>query len=162
MTDYRDMKLRSGARKYLYWSASRIEDIVVENGIRPVPASVTTMSTPSLVPCARPEYEPRRLDRNEIATRIEMAIGHDAAWDFTVPPPVRFAHGRGTVVFSEFAYGVENPAMGMVFTEVTGGDGDRVAICLFGSIADYADVITDVTPPVRGWSAIRISPRWNG
>lgn len=156
------MRERDGGRKYLYWAERRIHSIANGSGIRvasrhrdgPARRSIPHRSQlgPEAGTSAGPEFQPRRSDRNELALRVEMALGSEAVSDLAGAAPVRYARGRGTIVFSEFAHEPENPTMGLAFTEVARG-GARVAVCLFGSIAEYADVITDVAPPVKGWSA---------
>lgn len=146
---------RVETRKYLYWSDQRIAAIARDHELElpgPPPTGVDEVFA------NRPrnlilECGPRRRDRNETALKIEMAVGRRAVWDFVSPPPTRFAKGRGTIVLSELACGLENPTMGMAFTSTTASNGCRVAVCLFCSLADFSEVLTDVTPQVRGWSA---------
>jgi hypothetical protein len=146
---------RVETRKYLYWSDRQIAVVARDHEVeipQPPPAAEEESSTRRARNLVL-ECEPRRCDRNEIALKIEMAVGRRAVWDFVSPPPTRFAKGRGTIVLSELAYGLDNPTMGMAFTSTTASNGCRVAVCLFCSLGSFSQVLTDVTPHVKGWSA---------
>lgn len=165
-------------RKFLYWSQEQVAAVAGVNGVEidsggPAsgPADEPERAAPG-APSGRAngargagarrqgpgrrvalEFLPRYRDRNDISRKIEMAVGRRAVWDFVSPPPTRFAKGRGTIVLSELAYDLENPPIGLAFTSTTASNGCRVAVCLFGGLANFADVVTDVTPHVTGWSA---------
>jgi hypothetical protein len=146
---------RVETRKYLYWSGQQIAAVARDHEVE-IPGAPPVRADEASTRRARRlvlECEPRRWDRNDTALKIEMAVGRRAVWDFVSPPPTRFAKGRGTIVLSELAYELDNPAMGMAFTSTTASNGCRVAVCLFCGLANFSEVLTDVTPHVKGWSA---------
>src|SRR6266545_3242423 len=94
---------RDGIRRYAYWSDRRIRQIAADNDI---PLERRFRWTPRLkVPFIgelEVAEERRTLYRNEMARRVEEAIGELAVGDFVTPPSVRFAKGTGRIVFSQF------------------------------------------------------------
>lgn len=146
-----------GVRKYLYWSDRRIRDIAEDNSI-PLPTGpATTVSTPSvpLLPQAGASWEARPPTRHEVASRIEGALGSLAVTDYVSPSPVRFAKGRGTIALAEFDAGAEQADLGIAATmaPTSASDGRQVGVCLFGSLTNFADFLTDTTPKQTGWSS---------
>ncbi|MEV4813851.1 hypothetical protein [Micromonospora avicenniae] len=143
-------------RKYLYWSERRVSALAQDNNIDLDRARKTVLKSPQgpFLPQIEREMRPRPSSRHDRAIRLEHAIGSLAVSDFVTPPPAQFARGRGTLVLSDFVDQVEGSAsMITAFTTTTSSDGTRVAVCMFGSFSNLADVVADSTPRAMGWSS---------
>jgi hypothetical protein len=151
------MRLRMGRVKsitrYAYWSDRRVRSIAHENGIKTERRTRMTYKSPSvpLVPGVEINTERREFARGEIACRVETAIGDLSVENFSTPPPIKFAKGRGNLTLSRFVGGY-SPGGGMVtYTNVRSSEGSSVDICLFGSLDNMAGFAgsSDKTPD--GW-----------
>ncbi|MER5457792.1 hypothetical protein ABT008_23745 [Micromonospora sp. NPDC002389] len=133
---------RGDLTRYAYWSERRVRSIAEDGGIDLSPRwrSKLAVSVPLLNSTAEFEREPRGLFRNEIADRIERAIGDLAVEDFVTPPRVRFAKGRGQVEFTHLT-GCRPPRV-VVGVRSVASDGSRVAVCLFGSTDNLAGFVS--------------------
>lgn len=149
-----------GVRKYLYWSERRIRAFAEDNSISLV-RRATAVKTPSVpfLPQAESTWESRPLTRHEIAGRLEKALGSEAVAEFVTPSPVRFAKGHGTITLSEFPNANsprDEPAelgIAAIMVPVAQGDDRKAGVCLFGSLSNFADFITDSVPRRTGWSS---------
>jgi hypothetical protein len=142
-------------RSYAYWSDRRIREIASANGIaleRRVSWKAKTASIP-LIGSLEFAQEARRLDRAEVARRIETAIGDLAVQDFVTPPAVGFAKGVGHVEFAQFDGGVEKRQGVVMHTSTRSSTGVRVDLCLFGSLENTADYVGGSDKPPKGWSS---------
>ncbi|GAA4599824.1 hypothetical protein BJY16_003216 [Actinoplanes octamycinicus] len=91
--------------------------------------------------------------REQIAAAIEHYLGGVTVSDFVTPPSVRFARGTGSITFSEVVdwSAKEDHTIG-IFTEATSSTGIRVAMCMFGSRDNLADMLP-TTSEREGWSS---------
>jgi hypothetical protein len=144
---------RGDFTRYSYWSDRRVRSIAEDGGIDLSPRwrSRLAVSVPMLNSAVEFEREPRALYRNEIADRIERAIGDIAVEDFATPPKVRFAKGVGQVEFTHLV-GCEPPRVVLGVRSVA-SDGTRVAVCLFGSRDNLAGFVGTETHYVGGGRA---------
>ncbi|HET8658966.1 MAG TPA: hypothetical protein VFM55_08215 [Micromonosporaceae bacterium] len=143
-------------RTYLYWSERRVRKLAEDNDIRLDPRPPVEVRTPSygLLPQVGGAVGGQRLSRHQIAVRVERAIGRLAVQDFVTPPPARFAKGVGTVTFAEFVGHGAGTGPAVACTTSTASDGTRVAVCLFGSLGNFAGMVTDAASPLdgpKGW-----------
>jgi hypothetical protein len=142
-------------RKYFYWSDRRITRIAQDGGIDLQRPGSTKLKTPTapLLPVVELDRPRRPLSRPETAELIERYLSGVTVRDFVTPPPVRFAAGCGTLVFAEFMnYGrIENTVS--IYTRSLASDGSRVAIGMFGSKDNLAEVIATSPTTQSGWSS---------
>ena len=89
-------------RKYHYWSNRRISDIAADNDISLSTRWPWTLRSPSIPFIGQIEVgEPQRnLRKNEMANKLEGAVGLHAVEDVVTPPPVRFAKGTDHIEFA--------------------------------------------------------------
>ncbi|WP_139217992.1 hypothetical protein [Micromonospora phaseoli] len=106
---------------------------------------------PLISSAAEFEREPRGLYRNEIADRVERAIGDLAVEDFVTPPKARFAKGTGHVEFTRLVGCT--PSRVILGVRSVASDGTRVAVCLFGSRDNLAGSVSTETCHVGGSEA---------
>jgi hypothetical protein len=141
-------------RTYLYWSEQRIRRFADDNGVRLDGGMSVSVRTPSfgVLPEIGGSLGPTAASRQKIADKIERSIGQLAVEDFVTPPPVRFAKGVGAMVFSEF-YSNGPTGAAMACTTTLASDGTRVAVCLFGSVGNFAGMLTEVERRETGWSS---------
>lgn len=147
------MVVRGEIVRYLYWSNRRIRSIADENEIDIDPRwklKISGFRFP-FMPTIDLENAPRTLYHNEIATRIESAIGEHAIEDFVTPPRARFAKGVGRVEFSRFV--TDRPDQVVLHTRTQASDGTRVAVCLFGSRDNVAGFLGPRDRQPDGWTS---------
>jgi hypothetical protein len=143
---------RGVIRRYAYWSDRRIRQIAVDNDIALERRLRWTskVRVPFIGELGIDE-EGRSLRRNEIARKIEEAIGELAVADFVTPPAIRFAKGIGQISFSQIA-GVSTVNKGIVaHTSVGSSDGHRVEVCMFGSMDNMAGYVGAHDRTADGW-----------
>jgi hypothetical protein len=142
-------------RKYFYWSERRIRKIVTDDGLTVDRSGSTKLKSPAapFLPSVEVDRSRQPLNRPQVAELIERHLSGLTVRDFVTPPKVRFAAGCGTLTFSEFInFGrVEN--LVSVFTSTEASDGTRVAIGMFGSKDNLADVIAAAPTSTNGWSS---------
>ncbi len=143
---------RDGIRRYTYWSDRRIRQLAVDNDIAfERRLRWTSKIKAPFVGELEIGQEGRTLRRNEIARRIEEAIGELAVADFVTPPSVRFAKGIGRISFSQFV-GVSTVNEGIVaHTSVSSSNGCRVEVCMFGSVENMAGYAGAHDRTTGGW-----------
>jgi hypothetical protein len=143
---------RDGIRRYAYWSDRRIRQIAADNDIAlERRLRWTSKIKAPFVAELEIGQEGRRLRRNEIARKIEDAIGELAVADFVTPPPVHFAKGIGRIAFSQFV-GVSTVNKGMVaHTSVSSSNGHCVEVCMFGSLDNMAGYAGAHDRTIDGW-----------
>ena len=137
-----------GVVSYLYWSERRIEAILTDNGIQ-LPESSSKITSPSVYGLA-PVYERSVAGRQRasIADLIERSLGQSVISRFDGDPGPRYAKGLGTLVFGQFINAFEYPResakhRALMFTPCDYDDFDQgsVAICLFGSMENFAGYV---------------------
>jgi len=141
-------------RRYLYWSQRRVGAILEDIGAgAEASRGSLRFRSPSgpLLPQAEIERPARTPTRHDLAVRTER---HLAKATFTGQGGrFRFARGTGSTVFAEYAGGGSGAEGTIsVFTELVAGS-ERIAVCMFGSRDNLADMVTDSTPTRRGWSS---------
>jgi len=144
-----------GIGRYAYWSDRRIRSIALDNGIALERRLRWTARFPAIrfLPSVEFGQEARTLRRAEVASRIEAAIGDEAVEDFVTPPPVRFAKGKGRVSFAQFI-GVLSANEGAVLhASVRSSTGQRVEVCLFGSLDNMAGYVGASDRTESGWAS---------
>jgi hypothetical protein len=110
-----------------------------------------------LLPQAEVTKERRAAQRHDVALRLERAIGQLAFEDFVTPPRAAFVKGCGQVTLAAYTrWHAEKKSerKGIIgHTRTVSSDGCRVEVCLFGSIENCADYISnrDVEAPM--WSS---------
>lgn len=91
------------------------------------------------------------LFRDEIAYKIRKAIGQCAVEDFVTPPPAQFACGTGYVHMGRFISWHDKRDAAYLYTRVIASAGDKVDVCLFGSMHNFLDRIQKADSPDEGW-----------
>ena len=149
------MGAAADVRTYFYWSERRIARIARDNGLDLTRAGSTKLKTPTgpFLPSMEVDRPRRGLSRDEAAGRIERYLSGVTVRDFVTPPPVRFAAGHGTLTFAQFKNFTRVEEVVSIFTETTATDGTRVAVCMFGSLDNLADVIAAAPTEETGWSS---------
>ncbi|MFD4636970.1 hypothetical protein ACFWN2_06620 [Lentzea sp. NPDC058436] len=146
---------RGAISRYAYWSDRRVRDIASANDVLLERRASWKAKTAAIPFIGSFEFaqEARTLTRAEVARRIEAAIGDLAVEDFVTPPPAAFAKGLGTVEVAQLA-GVGGGRQGVVMhTTTCTSAGERVDLCLFGSLENTADYIGGADQPPSGWSS---------
>jgi hypothetical protein len=142
-----------GASRYAYWSERRIRSIAEDQGINLNPrwkTRISVIKVPFVPVGVDLDGVPRTLNRNEVASRIERAIGDLAVEDFVTSPPVKYAKGVGPVEFSHFM--CNEPNRVILHTHTTSSDDTRTVVCLFGSRDDVAGFVGVHDSQVAGWT----------
>src|ERR1051326_6391210 len=138
--------------EYYYWSERIVSDIADDNGIylrrSPINASISI----GKVQIGRGNLR-ETLFRDEIRAKIRRAIGDAAESDFATPDRVHFATGVGRIDMGQFIAAGDRRDTAYMYTVVQAGNGDRVAICLFGSMHNYSSRIRDAEPLRAGWTS---------
>jgi hypothetical protein len=146
-------------RRYSYWSDRRVKSIAADNNIDLDRRLRLAFRSPGfgLLPQAEVTKERSAVQRHEVAQRIEGAIGQLAVEDFFTPPRAAFAKGCGQVTLAAYTRwhpDKKSERKGIVaHTRTIGSNGGRVEVCLFGSIENCADYLSnrDVEAPM--WSS---------
>ncbi|MFF2955661.1 hypothetical protein ACFVVU_30480 [Kitasatospora sp. NPDC057965] len=131
--------------KYRYWSERQICVLGRDNGLR-LGASwrVSTASTPSsffgisLPVVGLQRAEGRERSRKRVADRVVRALRDRIAVTYD-EPQVLLASGLGKVAFSAFTDGPAREKGIVLHARAKNGSGQRVDLCLFGSVDNAAD-----------------------
>src|ERR1700720_3389553 len=91
------MRELGAVRRYHYWSDRSIKQIATDNDIALSGRLRWGLGFPSFPFIAQLQLgaDGQELKRNQVARKIETAIGLHAVEDFITPPPVSFAKGTG-------------------------------------------------------------------
>jgi hypothetical protein len=143
---------RGGIRRYAYWSDRRIRQIAGDNDIA-LERRLGWTSKLKIPLLGELELRKggRTFRRNEIARRIEEAIGELAVADFVTPPPVYFAKGIGRISFSQFVGASPVNEHMVAHTSVSSSLGHRVEVCMFGSLDNMAGYVGANDQTTGGW-----------
>lgn len=138
--------------EYFYFSDRLVNKISQDNGI-------DLQRRPFLLSAAFKIFQisranPREtLFRSEIAERIRAAVGDLAVRDFVTPVEVSFATGAGRVDMGELRALGDRRDTAYMLTTVEASNGERVTVCLFGSMHNFLDRIRKVEPHEAGWTS---------
>lgn len=144
-----------GVRRYHYWSDRSIQQIAIDNDIALSGRFRWGLKFPSFPFWAQLEIgqEAADLRRNEIAQRIETAIGAEAVEDFITPSPVVFAKGTGHMEFARTTVRYAANEGVVLHTTVRASTGSFVQVCLFGSLDNMPHYIRATHPNNAGWTS---------
>lgn len=150
-----------GTVTYLYWSDRRTSNFLQNNGIQQ-PSITQTVSTPGskFLPGFSRATTVHDSPRHKVAKLIESKLGQSAVTAFNSPGPIRYAKAKSSVVFGKFIMSenwidddvIRHEALdrppALVFSSCDYDDHDRdsVAVCLFGSLENFAGHIQDAGP----------------
>ena len=142
-------------RRYYYWSDRRIREIAADNDITLTTRWPWNYRTPSIPWVGQVEIgEPQRnLRRNEIANKLESAIGLHAVEDLITPPPARFTKGSGHIEFARFISSYAGNEGAIMHARKISSLGQRADICLFGSMDNFAGYIQQADYNPSGWTS---------
>ncbi|GAA0553579.1 hypothetical protein [Actinomadura livida] len=144
--------------KYLYWSGRRIEAFAADNGLDLGPKRQLSIKSPGSiggVPVPQVELaggEKKQRNLRRAAAVIEKALGDQAVSTFADPPPALFAKGVGQVSFAKFVGGPASDKAALLHTRTRSTSGQRVELCLFGSLDNTAGFRTSDALDT-GWSS---------
>jgi hypothetical protein len=147
-------------RKYLYFSERRVRSWLDGSGVATRPSSSREITTPNLGNVV-PSVKWTRVDEAQagscLAELFERTFDDWIVRDLGSPGPIRFAVGTGIVNFGEFVDDV-TAKRALIHVDVNVDDrARRVAICMFGSLENYAEFIprsTDPSPRLEhGWTS---------
>jgi hypothetical protein len=142
-------------RKYHYWSDRRIKQIAADNDISLNSKWPWTYRTPMIPFIGQIETgeSKRDLRRNEIANRLQVAIGLNAVEDIVTPPPACFAKGGGHIEFARFTrtYALNEGAV--MHTRMRNSQDGCVDVCLFGSMDNFSGYIKKAKFIAAGWTS---------
>jgi hypothetical protein len=131
---------------YLYWSERRTGKFLEDNGIE-LPSVTYSIGTPGFkaLPTFSKSTTRKGALRPQVASRIERKLGQSAVTAFESPGPISYAKGTGSMVFGEFrtfSVDTEGRQPAVIFTAGDyGRERGSVAICLFGSMDNFAGYI---------------------
>lgn len=142
-------------RKYYYWSDRKVHEIATNNDISLSTRWPWTLKSPSIPYIGHLEIgeQQRNLRRNEVADKIETAIGRQAVEDLVTPLPVSFAKGVGHIEFARFAGSYAANEGAIMHTRIESSLGTRADICLFGSINNFWGRIQRADYNPAGWTS---------
>jgi hypothetical protein len=145
--------------RYEYWSDRRIRSIATDNGIDLSRRWRFGVKTPAfgLLPQAELTDSRTALQRNQIALKLENAIGQLAVEDFVTPAAATFVKGCGELTFAQYTRWYkprkEKREAIIMHTRTTSSDGTRVEVCFFASVENCADYLTSSRAEVPMWSS---------
>jgi hypothetical protein len=140
--------------RYAYWSERRVQHLARDLQVQIEPrwkTKFTAFKVPLFGTSLDFEGQPRTLHRNEVADRVERALGERAVEDFVTPPTTEFAKGTGLVQFSHFISTEPDRVVLNVRTQAS--DGTNVVVCMFGSKDNVPGYIGVNDPSPGGWSS---------
>jgi hypothetical protein len=141
-------------RKYHYWSDRRVRGISTDNDISLETRWSLSLKTPPLLGGqVGISDQQRSLRRNEVARKLELAIGSHAVTDLVTPPPVRFAKGTDHIEFARFVSSYAGNEGALMHVRKTNSLGQQADICLFGSMDNFAGYIESAVAPPTGWTS---------
>lgn len=142
-------------RKYYYWSDRIVHEIADNNDISLSTRWPWTLRTPSVPFVGQIEVgaQQRNLHRNEVAKKLESAIGLHAVQDLVTPPPVSFAKGSDHIEFARFISSYAGNEGAVMHVRKANSLGQRVDICLFGSMTNFAGYIQKADYNSDGWTS---------
>src|SRR4051794_33850131 len=145
-------------RRYAYWSDRRIRDIAADNSIKLERRWLLGIKLPTLLsflPQAELIEQQQMAQRHEIAIRMERAIGKMAVEDFSTPPPTLFAKGCNPVTLSAYTLwrkeGRSESKGVIAHTSLVNGAGNRIEVCLFGSLEHCTDYLSASNAETPRW-----------
>jgi hypothetical protein len=142
-------------RKYYYWSDRIVREIADNNDISLHTRWPWTLRTPTIPFFGQIELgaQQRNLHRNEVARKIESAIGLHAVEDLVTPPTASFAKGSDHVEFARFVSAYAGNEGAVMHVRKVNSLGRRVDICLFGSMINFAGYIQRADYNPDGWTS---------
>src|SRR5260370_5661076 len=142
-------------RRYHYWSDRSIRQIAADNDIALRGRLRWGLKFPGFPFLAQLEVgqEAGDLRRNEVARKIETAIGLHAVKDFVTPPPVSFAKGIGHVEVARTTVRYASNEGAVFHVAAKSSKGSRIDVCLFGSIDNFPRYLRAAPSKKAGWSS---------
>lgn len=142
-------------RKCYYWSDRKVREIATNNDISLSTRRRWSLKTPSVPYVGQVEVgeQQRNLQRNEVANKIETAIGHQAVQDLVTPPPAHFAKGINHIEFARFAGSYAANDAALMHIQTRSSLDTRADICLFGSMDNFWGRIQRADYNPDGWTS---------
>ena len=142
-------------RKYYYWSDRKVREIATNCDIPLNTRWAWSLKTPSVPYIGQVEVrqQQRNLRRNEVADKIETAIGRRAVEDLVSPPPVGFAKGVGHIEFARLPETRAANDGAVMHIQTRNSLGVRVDVCLFGSMDNFWGRIQRADYNPEGWAS---------
>ncbi|WP_031520700.1 DUF7019 family protein [Streptomyces sp. NRRL F-5123] len=144
---------RGDVGRYLYWSDRAVRQIAEENDIELVGGRAGTVGLNwklfTATVSSRERTTRRRLQE---ASRLERHLG--AALDEAlVAPRAMFVRGVGEVAFSTYRGWHSPQKFVMMHVELARATGQRVGLCLFGSMDNLRGRLRDTDNFETGWTS---------
>lgn len=147
--------MKQTSTKVLYWSRRRVEAVAEGHGVDLGPHPSTELATPSsaLLPVARRQRPARSLTPIEQAERVEADLADLVTRDLiSSPGPCAFAAGETTMTFAHLQ-NTDRDDRAVMLAELSCGQSGRAAICLFGSMGNFKDMLQNADANRFGWSS---------
>jgi hypothetical protein len=131
--------------RFLYWSERAVRQFAEDNGVELAARlkGQVSLSVPGIAQAAVGNSDRSTRDRLEETRRIEKRMGADALKALDAPPPADFVKAVGRVNFAAFDGSYANNKGVLVHLQTHSDAGQRVDLCLFGSMDN-----------VRGYGAL--------
>lgn len=146
-----------GAQKYLYWANRRILRWLDDSNVKIPESSQWKMTTPNfgnIFPTIELAHNEGRTTKAELAGIFQRSFAQRIVTDLSSPAPIAFASGTGPITFGEFISLNGVPERALMYINVPVERGDAVAVCLFGSMENYAEFVIEAgTHRGGGWTA---------
>ena len=147
-----------GAQKYLYWANRRILRWLEDSDIKIPESSQWKVKTPNfgnVIPTVEISRDGGRTTKTELANIFQRSFGQRIVSDLSSLAPIEFASGVSPVTFGEFVSPDGTPQRALIYASVSVECGDPVAVCLFGSLENYADFVIEASARrgLGGWTA---------
>jgi hypothetical protein len=144
--------------RFSYWSDRRVRQLAQDSGIKITPSwwAPTSVKTPADVAgIPLPQLELARAgqrdpSRRAIAEKILKALPAEVTFDSA--PPVPFARGVGRVELARYTVGPLRDKGVLLHVRTASTSGQRVDLCLFGSMDNLAG-FRAADAPETGWSS---------
>jgi hypothetical protein len=140
--------------RYYHWSERTVAKIAEEQSLDLARGSRTL----ALRPLPRNQAGIRRArHRDRVARRIRRALGDGVVEDFAAPPQGRgggrvvYVAGVGQVYMGRFMTWSSKRYTAYVYTRTIADNGQRIDVCLFGSMNDFPERIRRADSPETGW-----------
>jgi hypothetical protein len=137
--------------QYYHWSERTVARIAQDHALDLARRSRTLAFRP--LPGDRAAARQNRY-RDRVVRRVRRALGDLVVEDFAAPPQagrVGYAAGVGQVYMGRFMTWSSKRYTAYLYTRTIADNGQRIDVCLFGSVNELPDRIRKAASPETGW-----------